>query len=197
MKTKRGILAISSASLLLTLFGLYHAKNSRGIPFTLVEARSGSPMANKYIGICYHQMVHDAPPIFERIKTVKTDDEGNFTLQRRMIAKRELAIKCGDGLRPVIFAIRDNEIWLLRLRNGFSQTIAKTRYDLSSGRETTFNLYKNTVEKEFTRVKLIAYDKESYFTKLKDIIESNQQQFEANQSGLWDFLWDRLRLAPG
>ena len=110
-----------------------------------------------------------------------------------MIAKRELAIKCGDGLRPVIFAIRDNEIWLLRLRNGFSQTIAKTRYDLSSGRETTFNLYKNTVEKEFTRVKLIAYDKESYFTKLKDIIESNQQQFEANQSGLWDFLWDRFR----
>ena len=120
---------------------------------------------------------------------MSTDDEGNFELPRKIFSGKEIGIKCGDDFQIATMGIRDNQIWFFRYRNGFTQVLSKTRYDLGSMVETNFVYYKDTVDTKFDRIKLIAYDKVGYWEKLKERIIENQSEFENDQEILWNYLW--------
>jgi len=184
VKTKLSILAI-----LISSIGYFSFINSELIKIQLIEAKTNLPIRCQEIEVYYYQMIYDAPPKLELIKIISTDEEGNFELPRKIFGNKEVGIKCGDDFKMMTMAIRNNQIWFFRYRNGFTQVLSKTRYDLGSMVETNFIYYKDTINTEFDRIKLIAYDNIGYWEKLKERIIENQSKFENDQEMLWNYLW--------
>lgn len=162
------------------------------LDFILIEAKTNELIRNKEIEVYYYQMRFDAPPILDFIKKVKTNDSGQFSLPKKIFGEKEIGIKCGEEFQIINFGICDNKICLFRYRNGDSQVLSKTFYDLQNGIETNYIYHSHSIETKFTGIKLFAYDSEMYWTKLKNEVLKNQNKFENSQQFMWDYLWSEF-----
>ncbi|MBL7816974.1 MAG: hypothetical protein JNL70_18265 [Saprospiraceae bacterium] len=162
------------------------------LEFTLIEAKSNEPMRNQEIDINYYQMAYDVPPILDFIKKLKTDSEGKFMLLTNIFGNKEIGIKCGENYHLITFGIKNGLIFFFRLKNGFGQTISKTFYNLETGTETNYVLYKDSTVSKIKDIKLFAYDVKSYYLEFKEKVIERKVEFNADQRKLWTFMWSEF-----
>ncbi|MEZ4949434.1 MAG: hypothetical protein R2784_08610 [Saprospiraceae bacterium] len=197
MKFKTTILVL--LSLILVLTGYIFFREVEMIQFQLIEAATNHPLKNRELQVKYCYNVHyDTQCEPELVMKLKTDSFGNFEIPEGKLIKkfpRYTRIDFGDKYKFQYLDIKNEKIILSRYKNGFSRITGSTHYDLNSKVEMNVDLQKDTIISSFEKIKLIAYDKESYFEKLKKGLEYNKPVFKKDPLSLWNFYgWSMKRL---